>query len=398
MASSSDIVIVGAGQAAAQLVMSLRTARHEGKITLIGDEPHVPYSRPPLSKTFLGGQTEIEDLFFRTPDWYADQNVQLMTGVRVTAIDKENRKLETTSGPFAYGQLVLATGTRPRILPSLPDTLTNVVYLRAVADIDRLRPLLTGPRRVAVVGGGFIGLEFAAAARKLGHEVTVIEAGPRLMGRAVSSAMSDWFLRLHQSHGVDVRLSTGLEHVIEENGAVKALGLSDGSRIDADLVVAGVGAIPNEELADAAGIRCDNGISVAPDLQTSENGIFAIGDCCSFLLPDGRRIRLECVQNAVDQARHLAAVLTGNDTAPYTAVPWFWTHQFGAKLQIAGLLPAPCAKVTCPTDADRFSLDHHKGDQLICRESFNDPKAHVAARKAMKADLSQTIPSVAARA
>lgn len=391
MLSAKDhLVIVGAGQAAAQLVMSLRAAKHNGPITLLGDEAHAPYSRPPLSKTFLDGKAEVEDLYFRPPDWYTAQGVDLRTKTRVTSVDRAGRSVETAQGRFDYDSLVLATGTRARQLPMLPDSLTNVVYLRSVADIERLRALMPNSRSAVVIGGGFIGLEFASMARKLGLSVTVLEAGDRLMARAVSPAVSEYFLNLHRENKVDLCLSTQIERVFLHDNSVQALTLADGSIIHADLIVPGVGAVPNDENARAADLVCKNGIVVDGHLKTSGPNIFAIGDCCSFPTVGGHHMRMECVQSAADQAKHLANILTGKTEAAYSAVPWFWTEQFDTKLQIAGLVPETCDLPALGVEHQGLSIDHTHNGHLICRESINDARAHVAARKRLKELLSPT--------
>lgn len=374
----AGLVIIGAGQAAAQLVMSLRATGDARPVTLIGDEPWLPYSRPPLSKSFLKGNSQIEDLYLRPAAWFSAQGITLRLGERALAIDRARHRVRLTDGEISYDTLVLATGTRPRTLADLPVTMGNVVALRGIDDSRKLLDLLPGCQRVAVIGGGFVGLEFAAVMRGMGRSVTLIEAAPRLMGRAVSPALSDWFAGLHRRHGVDVRLGTGVTGVVRSDEKVSALVLSDDALVPVDLVLVGVGVAPNDEIARAAGLACDNGILVDASLRTADPAVHAIGDCCAFPLPDGRRVRLESVQNAVDQAKHLARMLTGSP-APYAATPWFWSDQFDAKLQIAGLLP-PDAGGIAPA-APPFSLDHRTGERIVCRESINDPRAHLQARK-----------------
>lgn len=375
----AGLVVIGAGQAALQLAMSLRAAGDSREITLIGDEPYAPYSRPPLSKSFLKGDTQVDDLFFRPPGWFSDNGVALHTGQRASAIDPARRIVRLPDRDLPYDTLVLATGARPRSLADLPATLGNVATLRGIDDIRNLLDLLPSCERIAVIGGGFIGLEFAAVMRGTGRSVTLVEAAPRLMGRAVSPGLSDWFAALHRRNGVDLRLATGVTGVERQGDRVAALALSDGTRLATDLVLVGVGVLPNDDLARAAGLPCDNGIVVTETLRTAEPRIFAIGDCAAFPLRDGRRVRLESVQNAVDQAKHLARVLQG-DTAPYAATPWFWSDQYEVKLQIAGLLPAG-ADAAIIADTTGFSLDHVVGGLLACRESVNDPRAHLQARK-----------------
>lgn len=386
MTQVHDLVILGAGQAAVQLAMSLRQAGDARSIAMIGDEPCPPYSRPPLSKGFLKGLTEREDLFFRQPEWFAESGISLHTGVRALSVDVANRVIQSDHGAVRYRQLVFATGTRPRTLPVFPGELTNVVYLRDLADATRLVACLPSIRHATVIGGGFIGLEFAAVMRGLGRAVTVVEAGPRLMGRAVSPVISDWFLDLHRGHGVDVRLNRCVEGTETGAGSVRAVHLNDGTRLATDIVVVGVGVIPNDDLARAAGIAVEDGILVDDRLRASVPDVFAIGDCARMQLPDRTTQRLESVQNAADQARHLAAGLTGRDAA-YRVVPWFWSDQYDRKLQIAGLR----AQATRPSghalQVGGFSIEHHAQDRLVCVESVNDARGHLAARKSLNSEL-----------
>ncbi len=385
----AGLVIIGAGQAGIQLAMSLRAAGDARAIRLIGDEPWLPYSRPPLSKSFLKGDTQVEDLFLRPLAWFADNEVTLTLGQRALAIDPARRVVHLAKDQIPYDTLVLATGTRPRTLADLPNSTGNVVTLRGIDDSRKVLDLLPSCQNVAVIGGGFIGLEFAAVMRAMGRNVTVIEAAPRLMGRAVSPALSDWFLALHKHHGVTLRLGAGARSWCNAD-RVSALVLPDDTVLPVDLVLVGVGVVPNDELARDAGLACDNGIRVDDRLRSSDPAIFALGDCCAFPLPDGRYVRLESVQNAVDQAKHLAKVLTGTD-APYAATPWFWSDQYDVKLQIAGLLP-PGADAAPPDPGARgFSLDHAEGDALLCRESVNDPRAHLQARKTIQPSRQPTL-------
>lgn len=375
----AGVIVIGAGQAAMQLAMSLRSMGDQRPITLIGDEAHAPYSRPPLSKSFLKGDTQQEDLFFRPGSWFTEQDVSLRLGRAVLSVDRKLCRVALQDEVLEYDSLVFATGTRPRELPALAAFPDNVVTLRGIDDMHRLLKILPACGQVAVIGGGFIGLEFASVMRSMGRAVTVIEAAPRLMARAVSPAISKWFADLHRRHGVRLVLGTGVRSASGAQGKVTALETDQGEVIAADLVVAGIGVLPNVDLARAAGLTCDNGIVVDDTLRTEDPKVFAIGDCAAFPLPDGRRIRLESVQNAVDQAKHLARVLTG-DTSSYETTPWFWSDQYDVKLQIAGLLRED-ASAQISSGEPPFSVDHLVGDQLICRESINDARAHLQARK-----------------
>lgn len=380
----NGLVILGAGQAAVQLVMSLRASGDDRPIALIGEEPFAPYARPPLSKGFLKGDTQEEDLCFRPLSWFADNGVSLHLGQRALRIDRRLRRVVLADAVIPYQTLVFATGATPRALPQLPATLANVVALRGIDDIRKIRRLLPGSRNIAVIGGGFIGLELAAALRDAGRDVTVIEAGNRVLGRAVSPVMSDWFAALHQSKGVKLLLDTKVTGASLHDDRVCAIGLSDGTHLGVDMVIVGVGAAPNDVLAREAGLICDDGISVDGLLRTSDPAIFAIGDCARFPLPDGRTVRHESVQNAVDQGKHLARVL-GGEHAAYQATPWFWSDQFEVKLQIAGLLPETVGADLPPQTPPGFSLDHYLDGRLMCRESVNDFRAHLKARKEISA-------------
>lgn len=388
MPDRTGIVVIGAGQAAVQLAISLRHKGVNRPITLFGDEVHPPYRRPPLSKRFLKGDTPLESLYFRQKEWFQQNDIHLRVESRVEAIDRERKTVRLANEEVRYGDLILATGTRPRILPDLHPSLPNVLYLRGIDDVQKAMTLLPDSSSVAVIGGGFIGLEFASVMRGLDRDVTVVESAPRLLSRAVSPMMSDWFLSLHQRHGVDVRLSARLKEVVKGgDGQVLAIRLEDGSLISADLIVVGIGVVPNDDLAAAAGTDTDNGVRVDARLRTSDPNIYAIGDCCSFPLRDGRHVRLESVQNAVDQAKHLAACLAGQPT-PYAAVPWFWTDQFDTKLQIAGL-PGSYdeARIVGDQGAPSYSIEYLRDKRLVAVDSLNDARTHIAARKLLAVEM-----------
>lgn len=332
-----SLVIVGAGQAGAQVAQSLRAAGFDAPITLVGDEPHPPYQRPPLSKKHLAGEIGEEALHLRPAAFYEQNRIDCRFGVSVEAIDREAREVVFTDGArLAYARLVICTGTRPRHLPLPGAQLEGVVTLRTIADVERMRERLAEPGRVAIVGGGYIGLEVAAVARTMGHEVTVVESRDRVMQRVVSPDVSAFFDALHRDNGVDIRLSTGISGFSGED-RVRALSLANGEELSCDLVLVAVGAVPNDDLARAAGLDVDDGILVDASGRTSDAHIYAAGDCTRFFSARyGRSIRLESVQNAIDQAKTVAAALTGG--APdYDPVPWFWSDQYAVKLQIAGL-------------------------------------------------------------
>jgi 3-phenylpropionate/trans-cinnamate dioxygenase ferredoxin reductase subunit len=368
--SDARVVIVGAGQGGLQAAMSLRQDGHEGPITLIGGEPGLPYQRPPLSKAYLKSG-EADKLVLRPADFFAKKGITLRDGTWVEAIDRTARTVHAGGEALPYDRLILATGTR-NLVPPIAGV-SRALGLRTLEDACRLRARLTAPCRIAVIGGGFIGLEFAAVARSLGHEVHVAEAAPRLMARVLSPDMSDRFRRMHEGIGTALHLGRGVTEVTDE-GIV----LSDGQVVAADLVLLAAGVRPNTDLADRAGLAIDNGIRVDATLRTSDPDIFALGDCAAFPDPrTGRTIRLESVQAATDHARAIARTITAGTDAPYEAVPWFWSDQADWKLQIAGL--------ASPED-DSVAVDDHTvlrfaGNRLSAVETINNAKVHMKARK-----------------
>lgn len=377
------VVIVGAGQAGLQLAASLRQDGFEGSIVLIGDEPGVPYQRPPLSKAYLADGM-ADRLALRPPEFFSAHRIELIPGAPARHIDRATRSVELTDGlRHRYDHLVLALGARNRALPLPGADLPNVVGLRTLADAERLRALLAGAQRLAVVGGGLIGLEVAAVARKAGLAVTVAEAGARLMQRTVSAATAAHLQAWHEAQGTQIRLNAGARAITAgRDGLANGLELSDGSFVPADLVLIAAGIVPNQELAAEAGLTVADGIVVDAMLSTSDPAISAIGDCASF--PGGlggRPIRLESVQNAVDQARSVAARLLGTAEL-YRRVPWFWSDQGPNKLQIAGLAGACDHFVprSMPSGAG-FALYGFRDNRLQAVESINAPADHMAARR-----------------
>jgi 3-phenylpropionate/trans-cinnamate dioxygenase ferredoxin reductase subunit len=383
----SGIIIIGAGQAGAQLALSLRQLKHAGRITLLGDEFEPPYQRPPLSKAFMQGKIELQGMLLRNSSIYAQQEIDWRGGARAHVIHRAARRIELTSGvQLDYTTLVLATGTRSRSLPVPGGKLHGVAYLRSYGDAQTLRSQLDRPRNIVIIGGGFIGLEFAAVASAQGHRVTVLEATKHLMSRTLSTVSADYFGRLHRGAGVDVRCGLTLSRVEGDHGRVTGVALSDGQRLTADLVVVGIGVMPNCDLAREAGLKTDDGIRVNGRMETDDPHVFAIGDCASypspFLAPHlGSHVRLESVQNAVDQAKHLAARLTGANS-DYASVPWFWSDQFDRKLQIAGLtLGADQWSIAGDPAGGEFSVHCFARGRWLGLESVNRPADHMAARK-----------------
>lgn len=376
-------VIIGTGQAGFQTAASLRTEGYQEKITLIGEEPHIPYQRPPLSKGFPLGTQDFESIELRPRQFYQDHYIDLLVGERVAAIDRVARQVKLESGGhFLYEKLVLAVGARNRKLSLKGAELDGVLYLRSLDEAVVVKERLKNAQNIVVIGGGFIGLELAAVACSLGKSVTVLEALPRLMSRAVAPLISDFYRELHTSKGVKVVCGDSVSEIEGTGGKMRSILLSDGTRCSADLVMIGVGVVPNIELARNAGLRIANGIAVNEHLQTDDENIFAIGDCaehpCEFA---GARIRLESVQNAADQAQCVAATIAGRRNV-YRALPWFWTDQFDIKLQMAGISNGhDCVVARGNAESRKLSVFYFKESRLIAIDSINRPLDHMMGRK-----------------
>lgn len=383
---SSPLVIIGAGQAASQAIASLRSEGFAGDIVLYGDEPYLPYQRPPLSKAYLGDELTEDRLELKAPKFYADSGVSLHLNTRVARLDLAAKAVELADGTRqAFSTLLIATGTRARALPVPGAELAGVHSIRSIDDVKRFRAQALPGARLVIIGGGYIGLEVAAKARKLGLDVTLVEGQPRLLARVACATISAFALDLHQGHGVSVLTSMGVTRLVGSD-RVTGVELADGRILPADLVLSAVGAVPNAELAAEAGLALDNGIKVDAQARASAPDVYAVGDVASF--PSalyGRRVRLESVQNAIDQAKAAAKTITGG-TVTYDPVPWFWSDQYDVKLQIAGLLDG-FTRTECEGDiaAARFCVRYFAGDRLIAVCSINDPKSHMLARRALAA-------------
>jgi 3-phenylpropionate/trans-cinnamate dioxygenase ferredoxin reductase subunit len=376
------VLIVGAGHAGFQLAASLRQHGYGERICLINDEAHLPYQRPPLSKAYLKGEGRPDSLMFRPDKFYRDQNIELI-GDRVVSIDRAAQRLLLASGSFLeYGHLVLATGARNRLLDLPNANLGDVRYLRILDESEALRQRIHSAKHVVVIGAGFIGLEFAATARIKGLEVDVVELATRVMARAVTAEISDYFQERHVAAGIRIHLGVQATSIEGGGDEVSGVSLSDGRRIPADLVVVGVGVLPNVELAAEAGLPVASGIIVDEQLLTPDPNISAIGDCALFASPRfGGSLRLESVQNASDHARCVAARLTG-DAKTYDGLPWFWSDQGDDKLQIAGLTTGYDHVVVRGDRAARsFSAFCYRSGQLVGIESVNRAADHVFGRK-----------------
>ena len=380
--------MIGAGQAGSALAAKLRNLGHDGPLTLIGTETDPPYQRPPLSKAYLLGEMPRERLWLRPPSFYAEQGIALRTGVTATAIDRAARRVSLSDGTtLDYDRLALTTGARPRRLPAaVGGDLGGVFTVRTLADVDAMAPAMRPGARLLVVGGGYIGLEAAAVARKLGLEVTLIELAPRILARVACAETAAWFRALHLAHGVDLREAMGLDR-LEGDGRVCAAVLADGTRLPVDLVVVGIGVAPDTALAGAAGLDLDNGIAVDAQGRSSDPAIWAAGDCASFP-QDGGRIRLESVQNAIDQAENAAANMLGA-AEPYRPQPWFWSDQYDVKLQIAGL-NAGHDRIVVRPGARPGTVSHwyYRDGRLISVDAMNDPRAYMLGKRLIEAAIS----------
>lgn len=338
MSDVNTIVILGAGQAGGRAAQALRQDGFEGKIVLVGEEAYVPYERPPLSKELMVGDGGLEKVQLHPEDWYGEQDIELRLGVNATAIDRDGKQVTLSDGStLAYDKLLLTTGARVRELPVPGADLDGVFYIRTFDDTQRIRPRLGDGTKVVVIGGGFIGLEFAASAKKLGCTVTVLEATERLMGRSVAPEIGEWFLEMHRAKGVDVHLGAQVNG-IEGDGKVERVDVKDQPAVEADIVVIGIGIIPNAEIAEAAGLEVDNGIVVDEFGRTSDPDIYAAGDVANQ--PNGftgRRLRLESYQNAQDQGMAVARNMIADEPKPYEDSLWVWTDQHDVNLQMTGV-------------------------------------------------------------
>ncbi|MAN66758.1 FAD-dependent oxidoreductase [uncultured Hyphomonas sp.] len=383
LTDAKRIVVIGGGQAAAQAIQSLRMGGYTGELTLVGEEPALPYQRPPLSKAYMKGEFAEERLYFKPAAWYADNNVELVLSTRAIAINRTHRKVELEhGGHLDYDALIIATGSRPRGLPIDGADLEHVYALRGLADVERIRPQMVAGRSILIVGAGYIGLEAAAVAQQMGLKTTVLEMAPRVLARVTSPVMSEFYETEHRRQGVDIRTETSLSKLEGKGGAVTAAQLSDGTKLGADIVLVGIGILPNEELAKDAGIACNNGILVDRDARTSDPRIFAAGDCASRpLVHFGRAGRLESVHNAIEQGKLAAAAILGKPR-PNEDCPWFWSDQYDLKLQIAGLSAGYDQIVVRGSPEDRkFAAFYLKNGTLIAVDAINSPPEFLASKK-----------------
>jgi 3-phenylpropionate/trans-cinnamate dioxygenase ferredoxin reductase subunit len=393
------VLIVGGGQAAMQLAISLRELGWQEAVTIAGDEAYAPYQRPPLSKAFLSGNAEVTTLEFRSAERYERERVALLTGQRVTGVRAAGQgrpgvAVTEDGGRLEFGHLALVTGARPRLLTVPGADLAGVCYLRDAAHALELRERLAAARRVLVVGGGFIGLEAAAAVTARGKPVTVVEAADRLIGRVVAPVISDFYAAAHRRRGVRVLLGTAVARFAGAEGTVTGAHLADGGFVPADLVIVGIGAEPRTELAEQLRLSCSGGIVVDAFARTSDPAIVAAGDCAVTphpAAPGGSLVRFESYGHALDHAKVAAATLAGVP-APYDAVPWFWSDQGSLKLQIAGLSAGfDQAVLRGDPDQERFSVLYYRDGRLLAVHAVNCPRDYLAVRRALAAG--QEIPA-----
>ena len=375
-------VIVGGGHAAGQAAASLRQEAYEGELVIVADEPHIPYQRPPLSKQYLAGEQGLDRVYLRAEKFYADKNVTVRRAARAAGIDRSAKIVLLEDGErLAYDKLLLATGARPRVLDVPGAERSGIHYLRTIGDSDAIKADMTPGRRLVVVGGGYIGLEVASVAVTAGLSVTVLEMEERILQRVTTPAMSEFYRKLHDDAGVVIRSDARAEAFVGTD-AVTGVRCADGSEIPADIVVVGVGIVPNVELAADAGLPCGDGIVVDERCTTADPDILAAGDCTNHPNPLlERRLRLESVPNAMEQARVAAANMVGKEKA-YASVPWFWSDQYDLKLQMVGFSEDGDTSVTRgDPEARRFAVFHLKDGVLVAADAVNSPREFMACRQ-----------------
>ena len=375
-------VVVGGGQAALQAIHTARQQGFEGRITLVGDEPYPPYQRPPLSKKYLAGTVPRERLFLKPASFYESRRVELMLGIRVEELDPQNSQLRLSDGStIGFDRLLLATGSRPRKLDVPGAGLTGVHYLRGIADVDAISEAFAAGTRLLIVGAGYIGLEVAAVARERGLDVTVLEAADRVLGRVVCPQMSTFYQSRHRRAGVEIRLNAAVDAFVGTD-RVEAVQIRSGERFACDLVIAGIGVLPNVELAEGAGLTCSNGISVDCYARTEDPRILAAGDCTSHPHPMVRgHVRLESVHNAVEQGKAAGFSLLGREQG-FIDTPWFWSDQYDLKLQIAGIAQGyDRVVVRGEMEPTGFAVYYLCANRLVAVDAVNSPRDFITAKK-----------------
>lgn len=385
---SNGVIIVGAGHAAGQAVASLRAEGYEGPITVIGDEPYVPYQRPPLSKKFLAGEIDIDRVYFKPPDFYEKSEAEMLLGKRVVEIERPKKLVHLDDGTTRpYDKLILATGSRVRELNVPGFDLDGVFYLRTIEDVEAIQERFNKGGKMVVVGGGYIGLEVAAVAVKHGLDVTVLEMAPMVLARVVDPIVSKFYTRIHTDEGVKIETGVAVSGFEGANGKIERIDCADGKKFDADFVVVGVGIIPNVELAEEANLKVENGIVVDELCRTEDPDIYAIGDCTNHPNPIlGQRLRLESVHNALEQGKTAAASICGKEK-PYAQVPWFWSDQYDLKLQIVGLSAGYDEAVVRgdPDNSRSFAVFYLRDGVMIASDAVNRAPEHMMSRRLIAA-------------
>ena len=380
-------IVIGAGQAGAEVISKLRDKGHKDRIVLIGQEKYLPYQRPPLSKKYMAGEMTLERLFLRPKEFYRDKDIELHIGKQALKVDPNQKQVKFTDGNIDYDHLVLATGSKPRELPPyIGRKIKNLFTMRDLNDANSIEPFMKSGMRLLIVGGGYIGLEAAATARKFGVDVTLVEIEKRILKRVAAKETSDYIRALHISNGVKIKEAIGLNKLEIVGDKVLSASLTDGSDIDVDFIIVGIGITPNTELAEAAKLKIDNGIFVNNKCQTSVSNIYAAGDCTSFEYKN-TLVRLESVGNAIDQATTVAQNIMNQNTN-YIPKPWFWSDQYDLKLQIAGLNAGYDDVVVRKGENNQVSHWYFKGSSLLAVDALNDPRCYMIGKRLIEANKS----------
>ena len=380
-------IVIGAGQAGAEVVSKLRDQGHEDRLVLIGQENYLPYQRPPLSKKYMAGEMTLERLFLRPKEFYTEKNVELHIGKSALRIDPDQQIVEFNEGNLDYDNLVLATGSRPRDLPPyIGGKVKNLFTMRDLNDANSIGAFMKSGMRLLIVGGGYIGLEAAATARKFGVDVTLVEIEERILKRVAAKETSDFIRSLHISNGVNIKEAVGLGKLEIADDKVLSASLTDGSDINVDFVIVGIGITPNTELAEGANLKINNGILINDKCQTSVSNIYAAGDCTSFEYKD-TLVRLESVGNAIDQATIVAQNIMKQNTN-YIPKPWFWSDQYDLKLQIAGLNTGYDEVVVRKGKNKQVSHWYFKGQSLLAVDALNDPRCYMIGKRLIEENKS----------
>ena len=380
-------IVIGAGQAGAEVVSKLRDEGHEDRIVLIGQEDYLPYQRPPLSKKYMAGEMALERLFLRPKEFYQDKSIELHIGKSVLKIDPNLQRVEFSDGSLKYDHLVLSTGSKPRELPTYNSRkIKNLFTMRDLIDANSIEAFMKSGMRLLIVGGGYIGLEAAATARKFGVDVTLVEIEERILKRVAAKETSDYIRSLHISNGVKIKEAIGLDKLEIVDETVVSASLTDGSDINVDFVIVGIGITPNTDLAEGANLKINNGIFINEKCQTSVSNIYAAGDCTSFKYKN-TLVRLESVGNAIDQATTVAQNILKKNTN-YIPKPWFWSDQYDLKLQIAGLNTGYDEVVVRKGESKQVSHWYYKGQSLLAVDALNDPRCYMIGKRLIEANKS----------